>query len=111
MSGQVVPKRFGLKYSPKPAIALEYQKPDSGAAGKETERERERQRASVGKGVAKLRSKANCRYIDVFAKPTQQLKDFSSRTCNHMYFGSICGDVATREPRGLVSPSKCPIIT
>lgn len=30
MSGQIVPKRFGLKYSPKPAIALEYQKPDSG---------------------------------------------------------------------------------
>lgn len=35
MSGQIVPKRFGLKYSPKPAIALEYQKPDSGAGGKE----------------------------------------------------------------------------
>lgn len=30
MNGQIVPKRFGLKYSPKPAIALEYQKPDSG---------------------------------------------------------------------------------
>lgn len=35
MSGQIVPKRFGLKYSPKPAIALEYQKPDSGVGGKE----------------------------------------------------------------------------
>ncbi|CAM9333707.1 unnamed protein product [Ectocarpus sp. 13 AM-2016] len=32
MTGQVVPKRFGLKYSPKPAIALEYQKPDGGIA-------------------------------------------------------------------------------
>ncbi|CBJ31556.1 hypothetical protein Esi_0263_0039 [Ectocarpus siliculosus] len=32
MSGQIVPKRFGLKYSPKPAIALEYQKPDAGIA-------------------------------------------------------------------------------
>eukprot|EP00752_Nemacystus_decipiens_P007388 g6607.t1 len=32
MSGQIVPKRFGLKYSPKPAIALEYQKPDSDLA-------------------------------------------------------------------------------
>ncbi|CAN0105000.1 unnamed protein product, partial [Ectocarpus sp. 12 AP-2014] len=32
MTGQIVPKRFGLKYSPKPAIALEYQKPDSGIA-------------------------------------------------------------------------------
>lgn len=30
MSGHIVPKRFGLKYSPKPAIALEYQKPDAG---------------------------------------------------------------------------------
>lgn len=34
MSGQIVPKRFGLKYAPKPAIALEYQKPDSGVGGK-----------------------------------------------------------------------------
>lgn len=33
----IVPKRFGLKYSPKPAIALEYQKPDSGVGGKERE--------------------------------------------------------------------------
>ncbi|CAM9737552.1 unnamed protein product [Ectocarpus fasciculatus] len=32
MSGHIVPKRFGLKYSPKPAIALEYQKPDAGIA-------------------------------------------------------------------------------
>lgn len=30
----IVPKRFGLKYSPKPALALEYQKPDSGGCGK-----------------------------------------------------------------------------
>lgn len=35
MGGQIVPKRFGLKYSPKPAIALEYQKPDSGEGGKQ----------------------------------------------------------------------------
>lgn len=33
MSGQIVPKRFGLKYSPKPAIALEYQEPDAGEGG------------------------------------------------------------------------------
>ncbi|CAM9945113.1 unnamed protein product [Ectocarpus sp. 4 AP-2014] len=32
MTGEIVPKRFGLKYSPKPAIALEYQKPDAGIA-------------------------------------------------------------------------------
>lgn len=30
MSEQIVPKRFGLKYSPKPAIALEYEKANSG---------------------------------------------------------------------------------
>lgn len=32
MSEQILPKRFGLKYSPRPMIALEYQRsaPDSG---------------------------------------------------------------------------------